>query len=62
VAAKKDSYLGTYRSAADVIENSTLDYTIIRPAWLTDKDEVDYETTAKGEAVQRYRGLAKVDW
>ena len=46
---QKDSYLGTYRSAADVIENSTLDYTIIRPAWLTDKDEVDYETTAKGE-------------
>src|SRR5699024_12863139 len=46
---KKDSYLGTYRRAADVIENSTLDYTIIRPAWLTDKDEVDYETTAKGE-------------
>ena len=32
---QSDSYLGTYRSAADVIENSTLDYTIIRPAWLT---------------------------
>ena len=47
---QKDSYLGTYRSAADVIENSTLDYTIIRPAWLTDKDEVDYEMTAKGES------------
>ena len=46
---QSDSYLGTYRSAADVIENSTLDYTIIRPAWLTDKDEVDYETTIKGE-------------
>lgn len=46
---QKDSYLGTYRSAADVIEASTLDYTIIRPAWLTDKDEVDYETTEKGE-------------
>ena len=39
-------YLQTYREAADVISNSDLDYTIIRPAWLTDKDEVDYETTS----------------
>lgn len=44
-----NSYLATYRDAADVIENSDLDYTIIRPAWLTNKDEVDYETTEKGE-------------
>ena len=47
---QSDSYLGTYRQAADVVTNSDLDYTIIRPAWLTDKDEVDYETTARGEA------------
>lgn len=46
---KRDSYLGTYRAAADVISNSDLDYTIIRPAWLTNKDEVDYETTKRGE-------------
>lgn len=39
------SYLTTYRSAADVITASDLDYTIIRPAWLTNKDEVDYEET-----------------
>ncbi len=45
----KNSYLGTYRAAADVIEQSDLDYTIIRPAWLTNKDEVIYETTEKGE-------------
>lgn len=43
------SYLGTYRAAADIIENSDLNYTIIRPAWLTNKDEIDYETTEKGE-------------
>lgn len=43
------SYLGTYRAAADVIENSDLNYTIIRPAWLTNKDEVDYETTERNE-------------
>lgn len=46
---QEDSYLGTYRKAADVISASDLDYTIIRPAWLTDKDEVDYETTERGE-------------
>ena len=46
---KADGYLTTYRAAADVIENSDLNYTIIRPAWLTNKDEVDYETTDKGQ-------------
>lgn len=42
-------YLEPYSAAASVIESSDLDYTIIRPAWLTDKDEVDYELTSKGE-------------
>lgn len=42
-------YLQTYSAAAEVIESSSLDYTIIRPAWLTNKDEVDYELTQKGE-------------
>lgn len=42
-------YLETYAAAAGVIEASDLDWTIIRPAWLTDTDEVDYETTRKGE-------------
>ncbi|WP_334149971.1 SDR family oxidoreductase [Hyphomicrobium sp.] len=42
-------YLETYSAAARVIESSNLDYTIVRPAWLTDKDEVDYELTQKGE-------------
>ena len=46
---QENSYVGTYRKAADVISASDLDYTIIRPAWLTDKDEVDYETTNRGE-------------
>lgn len=46
---QEDGYLGTYRKAADEISASDLDYTIIRPAWLTDKDEVDYETTKRGE-------------
>lgn len=47
---KSDGYLTTYRSAADVIEASDLNYTIVRPAWLTNKDGVDYETTDKGQA------------
>jgi uncharacterized protein YbjT (DUF2867 family) len=39
------SFLPPYRRAADIIEASGLDYAILRPAWLTDADEVDYETT-----------------
>jgi len=41
--------LKPYRKAADVIEASDLEYTILRPTWYTNADEVDYETTAKGE-------------
>lgn len=44
------SDLVRYRHAADIIEASSLDYTIIRPSWLTDKDETAYETTRKGES------------
>jgi len=43
------SLLDPYRKAAEVIEASDLDYTILRPAWFTDADEVDYETTQKGK-------------
>lgn len=43
------AYLPSFRQAADVIEASDLDYTVLRPAWLTDTDEVDYETTERNE-------------
>lgn len=43
------AYLGPYREAADVIEASDLNYTILRPAWLQDLDEVDYEITQRSE-------------
>lgn len=43
------SMLKPYRAAADTIEASSLDYTILRPAWLTDDDEIDYELTARTE-------------
>jgi uncharacterized protein YbjT (DUF2867 family) len=41
--------LKPYRKASDVIEASELEYTILRPTWFTNADEVDYETTGKGE-------------
>ena len=43
------SILDPYRKAAAVIEASGLDYTILRPAWLNDRGEIDYGTTLKGE-------------
>jgi uncharacterized protein YbjT (DUF2867 family) len=43
------SVLDPYRDAARVIEASGLDYTILRPAWLNDRDEIDYATTQKGK-------------
>jgi uncharacterized protein YbjT (DUF2867 family) len=43
------SVLIPYRKLADVIESSGLDYTILRPTWFTNADEVDYELTKKGE-------------
>jgi uncharacterized protein YbjT (DUF2867 family) len=41
--------LRPYRKLADVIEASGLEYTILRPTWFTNADEVDYEITRKGE-------------
>ncbi len=38
-----------YRHAADIVEGSSLNYTVVRPSWLTDKNETDFETTQKGE-------------
>ena len=43
------SVLKPYRVAADIIEASDLEYTILRPTWFTNDDEVDYEITKKGE-------------
>jgi uncharacterized protein YbjT (DUF2867 family) len=46
---KYGSILDPYRKSAAIIEESDLDYTILRPAWFTNQDEIDYETTQKGE-------------
>jgi uncharacterized protein YbjT (DUF2867 family) len=41
--------LEPYRKAVDVIESSGLEFTILRPAWFSNENEVDYEITRKGE-------------
>lgn len=43
------SILDPYRKSASVIEASDLDYTLIRPAWLNNHNEIAYSTTQKGE-------------
>ncbi|WP_348266159.1 NAD(P)H-binding protein [Edaphobacter paludis] len=51
------SILDPYRDSAELIEASGLDYTIIRPAWLNDNDEINYGTTQKGEPFQNASGV-----
>jgi uncharacterized protein YbjT (DUF2867 family) len=41
--------LAPYRKSVGIIEASGLDYTIIRPAWLNNRDEINYATTNKGQ-------------
>ncbi|NMH28654.1 NAD(P)H-binding protein [Flavobacterium silvaticum] len=43
------SILVPYRKLADVIESSGLDYTILRPDWFTNGDEIAYALTQKGQ-------------
>lgn len=42
--------LQPFRRAAEAITASGLAYTLVRPAWLTDEDAVDYEITTRGES------------
>lgn len=41
--------LTPYRKLADIVENSGLTYTILRPDWFTSDDKIDYGLTQKGE-------------
>jgi uncharacterized protein YbjT (DUF2867 family) len=43
------SVVQPYRKSADVIEASGLDYTILRPDWFTNGNEVSYQLTPKGQ-------------
>lgn len=40
--------LQVYRDAADIVESSDLNYTVVRPGWFTN-GPVNYEVTRKGE-------------
>jgi uncharacterized protein YbjT (DUF2867 family) len=51
------SILDPYRKSAAIIEGSSLDYTIIRPAWLSDENQIAYGTTHKGEAFRNPSGV-----
>ena len=53
---KHVSILDPYRKSAKLIEASNLHYTILRPAWFTNADEIDYETTQKGEPFKALTG------
>jgi uncharacterized protein YbjT (DUF2867 family) len=44
------SVLDRYRDSAALIEASDLDYTILRPGWFRNDEEVNYQLTQKGEA------------
>ncbi|MBK4738399.1 NAD(P)H-binding protein [Noviherbaspirillum pedocola] len=43
------SILDPYRNSAALIEQSDLDYTILRPGWFTHAPEGPYRTTQKGQ-------------
>lgn len=49
--------LDPYRKSAALIEASDLDYTILRPSWLNNNDEIDYEITQKNEP---FKGAKKI--
>jgi len=38
-----------YRDAADAVEASDLNYTVIRPGWFDNGNDTDYDLTKKGE-------------
>lgn len=42
--------LRPYREGADTVENSGLDYTILRLSWCTNDDEINYELRSKGKS------------
>ena len=43
--------LAPYRKAADMIEASTLDYTIVRPGWFNNSNDISYTLYPKGETI-----------
>lgn len=54
--ARYQSMLDPYRDSAGIVAAAGLDATVLRPAWLNDKDEIAYGVTRKGEAFLNARG------
>ncbi|MGC5531823.1 NAD(P)H-binding protein [Streptomyces sp. SR-10] len=53
--------LATYRRAAETVAASGLDHTILRPAWLSDEDEIDDKPGTDGDrAVIGLRGYGEL--
>ncbi|MEX2785002.1 NAD(P)H-binding protein [Streptococcus sp. H49] len=46
-----DPVLRSYRQAADLVEASHLDYTILRPGWFDNSSDLSYELFPKGETI-----------
>lgn len=42
-------FLPGFRESANLLETSDINYTMIRPSWMTDKNEVDYELSQRDE-------------
>lgn len=46
---RSNPILQNYRDAADIIADSSLNYTTIRPGWFDNGDDTNYQLTKKGE-------------
>lgn len=46
---RSNPILQNYRDAADIIADSNLNYTTIRPGWFDNGDDTNYQLTKKGE-------------
>lgn len=46
---RRNPMLKGYRNAADAVEASDLNYTVIRPGWFDNGGDTDYQVTKKGE-------------
>ncbi|AXQ78791.1 NAD-dependent epimerase/dehydratase family protein [Streptococcus chenjunshii] len=46
-----DPVLRSYRQAADIVEASNVNYTILRPGWFDNSNDLSYELFPKGETI-----------
>lgn len=61
--ARVSPWLGGHKQSVNIIEQSNINYTIIRPGWLSNEDSINYGITQKGEGFinpQKYISRASV--